>query len=128
MRILRVLILIAVLVGVTSSIHGASARPASAIKVAVAVTPNPISYGSSAYVSVATVPGAMCTSSVVYNNGSTPSNWQGTYKGKAFRAGSNGVIIWTWTFKARHLSSGKATVTCTSNKVTTSSTTTFKLS
>lgn len=127
MRISRVLILPALLVGMAGSIPGAFARPAAAIKVAVAVTPNPIPYDTNAYLSVATTPGALCTSSLVYNDNSVPTNWQSTYKGKAFKAGRNGVVVWGWTFKKRHLSSGKATVSCTSNGITARTTMVFKV-
>jgi hypothetical protein len=128
MRILRVLILPALLLGMAGSIPGAFAAPAAAtpFKVEVAVTPNPMSYNTDAYVSVATVPSAVCESNVVYNNGSTPTNWQSTYKNKWYPAARNGVIIWAWTFKARHLSSGRATVTCRDNGKTVAVVTTFR--
>ena len=127
MRILRVLILPALLAGTIGSIPSAFARPAAALTAAVAVTPNPIPFNTAAYVSVVTTPGAMCTSSVVYNDGSVPSNWQNQYKNKAYKAARNGIVAWQWTFKKRRLSSGKATVTCTSNGITAHTTLVFKV-
>lgn len=128
MRLSRLLVLPALLVGVAGSIiPSAQARPAAALKVAVAVSPNPVSYNTDAYLSVATAPGATCTSKMEYNNGSTPSNWQNQYKDKWYKAARNGVIIWTWTFKSRHLSSSKATVTCKSGSATATTIYTFKL-
>jgi hypothetical protein len=127
MRSSRVLVLPAFLVGMAGIIPGAFAHPAAALKAAVAVTPNPVPYNTNAYISVATVPGAKCMSTNVYNDGSTPTNWQNQYKNKWYKAAKNGVVIWTWTFKKRHLSSGKTTVTCTSNGITAHSTLVYKV-
>jgi hypothetical protein len=127
MRVLRVLVLPGLLVGLAGGLPSAFAQPAAAIKVLVAVSPNPVTFNNDAYVSVATMPNALCSSSVVYNGGSVPTNWQSEYKNKNFKAARNGVVIWTWTQKKRGISGGKATVTCTSNGSRTSTTIAFPI-
>jgi hypothetical protein len=125
---LRGQVLLALIVGVAGSGATAHAMPAAApLKAAVAVSENPVQYNSDVYLSVATEPAATCVSKVVYNDNSQPSNWQSQYKNKSFRAARNGVIIWTWHFKKRGLSSARATVTCTKSGATTSTTLVFKL-
>jgi len=130
MRVIRALILACLMAGVIGGIPSTFARQAAAITVAVAVTPTNVTFKSWAYLSVATSPGALCTSSVKYNGGSIPTNWSsgGKFDNKPFVAAKNGVVAWRWQQGKRGISGGTARVSCTLNGSTVSQTIAFKVS
>jgi hypothetical protein len=100
MRIfLRTLMLASLAVGLCVAAPRASARPAAATAgppMSIAVTPNPMTQNTAAYVSVLTNPGAACSASVIYSTGQVPTAFQTTYYNKSYVAASNGVVAWPW--------------------------------
>jgi hypothetical protein len=128
---MRALVLACLMAAVIGGIPTTLAhRAAAALTVEVAVTPTTVTYKGWAYVSVATAPRAVCTSKVMYDGGSVPTNWSsgGKYYKKAFVAGSNGVVAWQWQQGKRKISGGTATASCTLNGSTVSKSVAFKVS
>lgn len=72
------------------------------------VSPSSMPYNAYPTLYGQTVPGAMCTASVVYSTGRSPRSFDGS----ARTAGGNGLVRWTWHEETRG-SSGTATVQCT---------------
>jgi hypothetical protein len=113
MRSTSVLIVASVLAGVAADLpcQYAQAKPVP-FHEQVAVTPYPMPYDSDAYVTVVTVPGAVCAAKVVYGDGTQPQKFLDTYNRHTFVAARNGAIAWFWHQKSK-AKGGSAVVTCT---------------
>jgi hypothetical protein len=68
-------------------------------------------YNTDAYVSVVTVPGAICSVKVVYGDGTQPQQFVDTYSRHRYVAARNGAIAWFWHQKST-AKGGSAVVTC----------------
>jgi hypothetical protein len=98
----------------------ATATPAPAFFVRSCVTPNPMIGAVTATLYGLTLPGAVCTSSVTYNDNTVPAN----FTDGAQVAGSDGLVSWTFTENTT-ATGGTAKVTCSLNGQTQTSTTAF---
>jgi hypothetical protein len=109
---IRVLIVASVLAGVSADLPRLSAH-AKAVPLSeqVAVTPYPMPYNSDAYVTVVTVPGAVCSARVIYGDGTQPPEFVSTYDHHSYVAARNGAVAWFWHQKSK-AKGGTAAVTC----------------
>jgi len=86
------------------------------------VSPNPMRYNIYPRLYARTVPGALCTASVVYVNGYMPHS----FHGYALRVGPGGIVSWNW-HELMPRSSGTGTVICTLHNRTLSRTVGFRI-
>lgn len=82
-------------------------QPSGSLAVRALVSPNPVSYGSHPTLYAYSLPGAVCTASVLYSTGRAPVS----FSGSAQTIGGSGKVGWSWHMESKG-SGGIGTVTC----------------
>jgi hypothetical protein len=97
-------------------------RPSGSFSVRASVVPNPVSFGSYPTLYAYSLPGAVCSASVLYSTGRAPVS----FSGSAQTVGSSGKVGWSWHMESKG-SSGTGTVTCTLRRQSRGATASFSI-